>query len=120
MEKVIRIFIFVCCSALYGQEVGIQAQQLQEACLKCHIQEQIPDELIYKRYLMKYSTTKSMEKAIENYLKNPKKENSIMPPPFFLKFPMKEALVLDDENLEKNIRAFLDMFDVKKKLVLPQ
>lgn len=108
-----------CNSVLCAQETSTQAQQLQDACLGCHTQEQIPDEMIYRRYLMKYSTAKNMKSAIKNYLKNPKKENSIMPPPFFLKFPMKEALALEDENLEKYIGAFIDRYDVKKNLVLP-
>jgi len=43
-----------------------------------------------------------------------------MPPPFFLKFPMKEALGLDDTTLEKNIHTFIETFSVKKKLVLPR
>lgn len=104
---------------LSAEEISAETQQLQEECLQCHAQEQIPNELIYRRYLMKYSTAKGMERAIKMYLKNPKKENSIMPLPFFSKFSMKEALALDDENLEKNIHSFLDRYDVKKRLVLP-
>ncbi len=106
-------------AGLYGDESSEGKQDLHDTCLHCHIQQQIPDELIYQRYLMKYSTSDGMAKAIKVYLKNPKKENSIMPLPFFLKFPMKEVSALDDENLEKNIRAFLDRYDVRKKLVLP-
>lgn len=106
-------------AGLYGNESSKGDQDLQNKCLHCHIQQQIPDELIYGRYLMKYSTVDGMRKAIKEYLKNPKKENSIMPLPFFLKFPMKEVSDLNDETLEKNIDAFLDALDVKKKLVLP-
>ncbi len=95
-------------------------QQLQQKCLQCHNQEQIPNELIYRRYLMTYSTQEAMKTAIMKYLKNPKQENSIMPHPFFSKFPMKEASDLDDENLKKNIQTFLNIFDLKKKLVLPE
>ncbi len=104
---------------LYAGESYDEKKQFQKKCLECHKKEQIPNELIYRRYLMTYSTQEEMKNVIFNYLKDPKKENSIMPPPFFFKFPMKEALKLDDETLERNIRAFLDTFDVKKKLVLP-
>jgi len=95
-------------------------QQVQQKCLKCHSQEQIPNGLIYRRYLKKYSTQEAMKKVILKYLKDPKQENSIMPHPFFSKFPMKEASDLDDEALKKNIQIFLDTFDLKKKLVLPE
>ncbi len=105
---------------LYGDEKRKENQDLQDKCLHCHIQQQIPDELIYRRYLMTYSTTENMTKAMMRYLKNPKKEDSIMPPQFFLKFPMKKALTLDDEGLKKNVHTFLERFDVKKKLVLPK
>lgn len=105
---------------VYAGETSLEKQELQDKCLQCHMQDQIPNALIYRRYLMTYSTKEAMTKAIMKYLKDPQKENSIMPPPFFSKFPMKEALKLDDESLEKNVRAFLDTFDVKKKLILPQ
>lgn len=119
MGKII-FFCTVLYAALYAEESSSSTQQLESNCLQCHTQDQIPNTLIYRRYLMKYSTQEAVSQAILKYLKDPKKENSIMPPPFFSKFPMKEALDLDDASLEQNIRIFLETFDVKKKLVLPQ
>ena len=57
-----------------------------------------------------------MKKTLLSYLKNPKKENSIMPQQFFLKFPQKEALDLNDTLLEESVEAYLDFFDIKKRL----
>lgn len=105
---------------LYATETTFQNKQLQRNCLSCHIREQIPTQLIYRRYLMTYSTQEEMQNAIFNYMKNPKKENSIMPPPFFFKFPMKEVLEMNDAKLKENIRIFLEYLDVKKKLILPK
>jgi hypothetical protein len=110
----------VLYAGLFAEESSSAQQELESNCLLCHTQDQIPNTLIYRRYLMKYSTQEAMSKAILKYLKDPKKENSIMPPPFFSKFPMKYALDMDDTILKKNIRTFLETFDVKKKLVLPQ
>lgn len=105
----------------YADNITIDdKQQVQQKCLQCHDQEQIPNGLIYRRYLMTYSTQEAMKTAIMEYLKNPKQENSIMPHPFFSKFPMKEVSDLDDETLKKNIQTFLKILDLKKKLVLPQ
>ena len=95
-------------------------QQVQEKCLQCHNQEQIPNALIYRRYLKKYSTQEAMRTVILKYLKDPKQENSIMPHPFFSKFSMKETSDMNYEDLKKNIQTFLDTFDMKKKLVLPE
>ncbi len=114
--------IFLCTMfyvGIYAGETLSQNEELQSKCLDCHIQEQIPSELIYRRYLMTYSTQEEIQNAIFNYLKDPQKENSIMPSPFFFKFPMREVLNLDDADLKENIRAFLDHFDVKKRLILP-
>jgi len=99
----------------------ISAKELnsfENICLSCHKQQQIPSSLIYKRYLMKYSTKERVEKAMFIYMKNPKKEYSIMPPPFFLKFPMKKKISLDDKSLHKYIKIYLEWFDIKKKLIL--
>jgi hypothetical protein len=89
-----------------------------ESCLECHKKQQIPSELIYKRYLLKYSTKNRIEKAMFLYLKNPNPKNSIMPKPFFSKFPMKKATNIDDKSLKKAIERYIEKFDVKKKLVI--
>jgi len=93
-------------------------QNLEINCLSCHVQQQIPSQLIYRRYLMKYSTDKRIEEAIFTYFRHPKKENSIMPPQFFLKFPMKEKLQLDDTLLRTNIREYLKKFDIREHIII--
>lgn len=59
-----------------------------------------------------------MQKVIKIYLQKPKKENSIMPPQFFLKFPMRKRVDLGEKDLENNIKLFLEYFDIRHKLVL--
>ena len=117
MGKIVIIlgFLSLCLSA---EELSTQEHSFKNICLSCHQQQQIPSALIYKRYLMKYSTNKRMEQAMFTYMKEPKKENSIMPAPFFLKFPMKEKISLKDENLHKYIQTYLEKFSMKKRLML--
>jgi hypothetical protein len=93
--------------------------QLQTACLNCHTQQKIPSELIYRRYLLTYSTHQTIEEKLLTYLKDPKKENSIMPKQFFLKFPQKEPLDLNQTALTEGIQAYLDYFDIRRELKLP-
>lgn len=102
-------------SALLSQP--IQASDLEINCLACHAKNQIPNNLIYKRYLMKYSTETRMQKAIFDYLKNPDKKDSIMPQIFFTKFPMKENLTIDDKILNQSIISYLKEFNLKNKLI---
>jgi hypothetical protein len=42
-----------------------------------------------------------------------------MPKQFFLKFPPKNALDLNETQLKKGIELYLKKFDVKKQLTLP-
>ncbi len=96
----------------------LEATSLDKNCISCHQKLDIPSQLIYKRYLLKYSTDEYMEEVIFNYLKNPKKEQSIMPKVFFTKFPVKTKMNIKDKILVKNIRSFLKKFDIKKRLIL--
>ena len=103
-----------------AENTAVSDVLLQQQCLHCHQQQQIPSSLIYKRYLMKYSTEKRMEDAMFAYLKNPSKIFSIMPAPFFLKFPMKEKSELDERTLRSHIQAYLKKYDIKKRLILEE
>jgi hypothetical protein len=112
MVKIV-LFMVVLTTAIFAK-----SDTLEDNCLSCHKAQQIPSDLIYRRYLMKYSTKKRMADAIFRYIKKPHKSKSIMPPQFFLKFPMKEELLLKDERLSKDINAYLKEFDIRKKLIL--
>lgn len=89
-------------------------------CISCHKAQQIPSALIYKRYLMKYSNETRIAEAMFKYINNPNQSDSIMPKPFFLKFPMKEKRVMEDELLKTNIKDFMNVFDLKKRLRLAE
>jgi len=94
------------------------SKTLQDICLNCHIKQQIPSELIYRRYLMKYSTNNNIKKRVLSYLKNPKREASIMPKQFFLKFTIKEKLDINDTLLNSGIDKYLRYFDVRDRFGL--
>lgn len=111
MAKVIYIFIFIT-TLLSSNEL------LNKNCLNCHKKEQLPTNLIYKRYLMKYSTKDRIFKALYHYLKKPNINDSIMPKAFFLKYPIKNRLKLNDSELKKSIKEFIEEFDIKKRFVL--
>ncbi len=103
----------------------IQAEEkipklLEQNCLHCHQLQQIPSELIYRRYLLRHSSQDRIKSLLFTYLKAPSKSSSIMPQQFFLKFPIKKPLELSDKELLKSIELYLDYFDLKKKLFLPK
>jgi len=94
------------------------ANTLQNNCLKCHSQNSLPDSLIYKRYLQKFSSKKRIKKAMLNYLKNPNQKNSIMPNEFFKKFSIKPKSRLNNTNLSKNIDEYIKKYDLQKRLYI--
>jgi len=94
----------------------LNANNLYNACLKCHRDNRLPNKMIYKKYLMKYSTKENMKRAMFNYLKNPDPKNSIMPMPFFDKFNIQKKLDMSDEELLKYIEEFIEKFDIQKNI----
>ena len=117
----VRVFLILIMFIGYleSEALAPNSINIEKNCIACHTKQKIPSELIYRRYLTKYSTHKTIRKVIFEYLKNPKKENSIMPKQFFLKFPPKKLLDINDSLLIEAIDTYLDHLDVKKKLVLP-
>ena len=115
MEKII-IWLLLGFSLGFAETRPLLNPSLENDCLQCHQNQQIPSTLIYKRYLLQYSTEKAIEKAMFSYLKHPINAHSIMPPQFFLKFPMKEKSMVTDEILKINIKAYIKHFDVKQYL----
>ena len=116
MVKTYFFILFILSNTLISQETTSLAHM---NCINCHIKQKIPSELVYRRYLRTYSTHSTIEKKLFNYLQNPTKETSIMPLQFFLKFPEKQALDLNETVLKESIEAYLDYFDVRSKLTLP-
>ena len=119
MAKIVFIF-FMAFFSLWGED-HLAELSLQNACLSCHAQQQIPSEMIYRRYLLKYSSTSVIKQKIYAYLKAPSTQASIMPKPFFRKFPLNEPSKLDDKTLLELIDAYIDLYDVRKKIyVVPE
>ena len=115
MEKIV-IFIVLVSTLVTAK---IENKELKKNCINCHVKQKIPSELVYRRYLRKYSTHTAIRKILFLYLQNPNRKESIMPKQFFLKFPEKKALDLNETTLKESIDAYLNYFDVKRKLVLP-
>ncbi len=115
MYTMVKIVLTCMLSVLiFGSELS----RLENDCLSCHRMQQIPNELIYRRYLMKYSTQENIENAMYAYLQNPQKINSIMPLQFFLKFPIKKPQTIEKKRVKENIKAYIKKFDVREKLIL--
>jgi hypothetical protein len=114
-----RVLFLIVVTATITIDAKTATNELKRNCINCHIEQKIPSELIYRRYLQKYSTHNSIRKKLFSYLKNPNKKSSIMPKQFFLKFPEKKALDMNETHLKESIDAYLNYFDIKNRLILP-
>ena len=74
--------------------------------------------MIYRRYLMKYSSKDIIKQRIFEYLKAPAKDISIMPPQFFSRFPLKDTSNLSGTALRKLANEFVEYYDIGKKIVI--
>ncbi len=122
LPRIIGAMIFLLgAEALFAQssaQPAVTMAQLEENCLTCHREQKLPDNLIYRRYLLKYSSLRRIEDALVKYLEHPTKERSIMPAEFFLRFPIKYANDLSPAQLRELVRRYIDYYDVRKRLRL--
>jgi len=95
-----------------------KGERLEIQCLACHREQKLPDNLIYRRYLLKYSSARRIERALITYLQSPSRAQSIMPREFFLRFPFKAPSPLSESALRAAVRAYMERFDVKRRLRL--
>jgi len=117
MAKIIKSILLSISivGVLYAKESSMP-KLIEDRCLSCHKTQSIPSEIIYRRYLLKYSSKDLIREEIYKYLRSPKRENSIMPPQFFSKFPLKKSIDMSDKELRNMIDGYMKYYDVRDKL----
>ncbi len=122
LPRIVGVMIFLLGAGVLSAQSpapsAVTVAQLEEKCLACHREQRLPDNLIYRRYLLKYSSPQRIEDALVAYLQHPSRERSIMPSEFFLRFPMKYANDLSPAQLRELVRRYIDYYDVRKRLRL--
>lgn len=106
----IKLLIITLISTIY-----LQANSFETNCTSCHFANQQLSSFM-ARYTLKYSSEKKIKKAIFDFLKNPTKDNSIMPIGFISRWGVKEKSVLSDYTLKKAIDEYYNEFKLHKKL----
>ncbi len=113
------ILLFILSLFTLSADSPLPSPELKRDCLLCHQEQKIPSEFIYRRYLMKYSSKETIKKRLFTYLQSPAQKNSIMPPQFFGKYMVKEPVLLKDEILKERIDAFIQFYDISRKIYVP-
>jgi len=68
------------------------------------------------RYLIKFSSAKRIKEAMFYYLKDPKKEQSVMNASVVKQLGLMPKLDLDDKRLEELIQRYINSYDIKRYL----
>ena len=86
----VRIFFFI---RLISISLFAAKNDIYETdCVKCHNRIPVTIDKYFYRYLLKYSSEKEVKKAMFNFLKNPKKEDSLMSESFINRFGVKKNI----------------------------
>lgn len=85
-------------------------------CVACHKSLPVSIDKYFYRYLLKYSSERSVKEAMTTYLNNPTKETTIMPEAFIKRFGVKKATKLDEKQLAEALDIYWDKYKVFGKL----
>ncbi|MDX1808538.1 MAG: hypothetical protein R3331_03250 [Sulfurospirillaceae bacterium] len=96
--------------------LNLQASVYEDNCVKCHKSMPVKIDKFFYRYLLKYSSEIETKYAISEYLKNPKKENSILNTALLNRFGVKKKTTLSDKKLKEAIDEYWDIYKVFGKL----
>lgn len=85
-------------------------------CVSCHKKLPVSIDKYFYRYLLKYSSERSVKEALASYLKTPTKEKTIMPEAFISRFGIKKPTKLSNEELKQAIDTYWETYKVFGKL----
>lgn len=94
----------------------INADIYKNNCIKCHQKLPVSIDKYFYRYLLKYSSEKSVKKAMKDYLQKPNKDTTIMPEAFIKRFGVKKRTKLSEEQLKNALDIYWEKYKVFGKL----
>lgn len=106
-----RLILFVFLSLNFSY-----ANIYENSCVKCHNDLPVSIDKFFYRYLLKYSSQRAVKSAMEEYLKNPNKDTTIMPEAFIKRFGIKNKSELKDNELKKALDIYWEKYKVFGKL----
>lgn len=92
------------------------ASVYEKNCVACHNRLPVSIDKYFYRYLLKYSSKRSVNEVMSKYLKSPSKDTTIMPDAFISRFGIKKKSTLSDDELKKALDEYWDIYKVFGKL----
>ncbi len=109
MVKKIAFFLLLCVK-LFATDV------FDKECVYCHKVLTVSLKDVYFKYLLRYSSEKSVKSVMFYYLKNPSVDLSVMPKEYIRVFGIKEKSKISDSDLKKAIDIYWDRYKVFGKI----
>ena len=108
------VFIGVLGTILWAD--GKELNSYERNCIPCHRYQPASLEKLFMEYLKTYSGELSLKGALKEFLKNPTEADSLMNDKFIENFSVKDRTKLSDEEIDKALDIYWDLYDVRKKL----
>lgn len=94
----------------------LNADVYEKNCVSCHKELPVSIDKYFYRYLLKYSSERSVKESMASYLKNPNSKTTIMPQAFIKRFGVKKRTKLNEQDLNKALNTYWDKYKVFGKL----
>lgn len=107
-----QTLIFILFTSFLSAKTGVY----EKNCIPCHEDMAVKIDKFFYRYLLKYSSEAEVKRAMSQYLKNPKAENSILVDGLINRFGVKKKTTLSDAELQEALDSYWDKYKVFDKL----
>lgn len=104
------IFLFLIILTISNASV------YEKNCVSCHKKLPVSIDKYFYRYLLKYSSERSVKSAMSSYIQKPSKEKTIMPEAFIKRFGIKKPTKLNKKELKEALDIYWDKYKVFGKL----
>lgn len=109
MVKIVLVLL-VCINFIFAQN------SYEKNCVACHKKLPVSIDKYFYRYLLKYSSERSVKLAMKNYLIKPNKKDTIMTESFIRRFGIKEQTTLNEKQLNEALDIYWEKYKVFGKL----
>ena len=87
-----------------------------DRCDSCHLQKAPPFNVIYRKYLVIYSSKRRIEENMVNFLTDPSKQKGVFPKEAKKIFFPKEHPLYDKKEAKEAVRELIEREDLLKKV----
>ena len=111
-----KLILIVILSFSFLNAAKTKKTVYETNCIKCHKKLPVSIDKYFYRYLLKYSSEKSVKESMFKYLKKPKKDMTIMPAAFIKRFGVKKKTKLSDKKLNEALDIYWEKYKIFGKL----